>query len=136
MVLYIVISIISLIKEKFNYKKIIYSIIFFVLSLLIFISLGDKIQIYSKNSILSFILIIVLFLLNYFDLKIVKNYSFIVYLYIFFVYIKTIFLEIKILFYMKEITSTMNYQFLVSNVMFLILILFMEYLKQAKLKKC
>ncbi len=134
MISFIVVCILSLIKEKLNCKKIFFSIIFLVLSLLIFFFLDDAIQIYSKYTVLSFILIISLLVLKFLNIKIIKDYSFIIYVFVFFACVKVICSDINIV-YRNGLMSTMNYQFLVSAVIFLVLILLQKIFVQNKMQK-
>lgn len=134
MISFIVVCILSLIKEKLNCKKIFFSIIFLVLSLLIFFFLDDAIQIYSKYTVLSFILIIALLVLKFLNIKIIKDYSFIIYVFVFFACVKVICSDINIV-YRNGLMSTLNYQFLVSAVIFLVLILLQKYLYKIKCRK-
>lgn len=86
---FIVICINSLLKEKFDYKKIIFSAIFIFFISIIFYCLGDPIQIYSKYTFLSVLLIIVLSIQKLLDNKQIKEYSYIIYIFVILVCITT-----------------------------------------------
>lgn len=68
------------------------------------------------------------------NIKIIKDYSFIIYIFVFFACVKVICSDINIV-YRNGLMSTMNYQFLVSAVMFLVLILLQKYLRKIKYRK-
>lgn len=127
MISFIVICILSLRKEKYNNKKIFFSILFLILISVIFFCIGDLIQIYAKYIVLSIALIIIMLVLKFLNVKLFEEYSFVIYIFISFICFATICRDISI-FYSNELMSTMNYYFLACAVIFLAMILLQKYL--------